>query len=776
MRQTASIPVLRASRARLLAAVLVAIGVATAGTPDAAQAGSFRVSACGPANGIFIPAQNSPLYTVTQSCPKKEGSSEGAGTGLNTATVLTTGLVGYLYSAAWTVSAPPGAVFGELSFNRFVQRANDNWTVALGADNGAGGGGAFLDGFAANDGSGAHDSARWQSRVVNAGGRTRINAGVLCGNPTGCGTVFGQVRARYAIADVDLQVIDSTVPSVTLGGPLAAGGWVGRQARLDVLATDNVGIRTVTAGGGERQTGLPISADNGKVPNSSLDLTCYYDRPKPCPDIINDSYNIDLTPLPDGPSQSFQLMATDAADNFVRTRTTINVDNTAPTAPLEVTVAGGDGWKQTNSFALSWQNPVQSSAPIVAARYQLCRAADGAGCIEGRQTGPNLTSLQDIKVPGVGEWRLRIALEDAAGNYALVTGADATLRFDNLAPTPPIFQPLDPNDPTSLAAEVADQGSGVTSGTIAFRQVGSSGPWQPLPTTVNDGTLRARLDDRRLRPATYELAATAVDGAGNATTSDRRVNGSKAELTAPLRVPMQVRLASRPVITTKQTCRTKRVRNRQGRLVKKRVCRQVSLRPPRPLRNLRIAFGKRRQIFGALTSRDGRPLAGVQVILRARAGRLGAQTQRVATVKTNSAGRFSYLARGTQSRRLLAIYPGTTTIGYAAAQANIRVPAKVKLRATPTAVRNGKSTTFTGRLVGGPIPPSKLVALQVIVRGEWRPFKTVRADASGRFQALYRFALTRTTSRYRFRAVAPREATYPYDTGASRPLNVLVRP
>ncbi len=773
MRQSESIPVLPASRAHALVAVLVAAGLAAAGAPDAAQAGSFRISACGPANATFTAAQNSPLYTVNQTCPKKD--RPGAGTGLDVATASFGGLVGYFYSATWTVTAPPAAVFGQMSFNRYVQRVNENWTVALGADNGAGGGGVFLDGFAANDGSGAHDSAAWQPRVVNAGGRTRINAGVLCGNPSGCGTTIGQVRARYAIADVDLEVIDSTVPSVALGGPLTAGGWVGRQARLDVLATDNVGIRMLSAGGGEQQKGLPISADNGKVPDPVLDLTCYYDRPKPCAD-INDYYNIDLTPLPDGPSQPFVVMAIDAANNFVRTAATINVDNTAPTAPLEVTVAGGDAWKQTNSFSVSWRNPVQSAAPIVAARYQLCRAVDGAGCIEGRQTGPNLASLQDIKVPGVGEWRLRIALEDAAGNYALVTGADAILRFDNLAPAPPIFQPVDPNDPTSLAATAGDQGSGVTSGTIAFRQVGSSGPWQPLPTTVNDGMLRARLDDRRLRPATYELAATAVDGAGNATTSDRRVNGSKAELTAPLRVPMQVRLANRPVITTKQTCGTKRVRNRAGRLVKKRVCRQVAVRPPRPLRSLRIAFGKRRQIFGVLTSRDGRPLAGAQVILRARAGRLGAQTQRIATVKTNSGGRFSYLARGTQSRRLLAIYPGTATIGYAAAQANVRVPAKVKLRSTPTAVRNGKSTTFTGRLVGGPIPPNKLVALQVIVRGEWRPFRTVRADASGRFEALYRFALTRTTSRYRFRALVPREATYPYDTGASRPLNVLVRP
>ena len=387
MRQSESIPVLPASRAHALVAVLVAAGLAAAGAPDAAQAGSFRISACGPANATFTAAQNSPLYTVNQTCPKKD--RPGAGTGLDVATASFGGLVGYFYSATWTVTAPPAAVFGQMSFNRYVQRVNENWTVALGADNGAGGGGVFLDGFAANDGSGAHDSAAWQPRVVNAGGRTRINAGVLCGNPSGCGTTIGQVRARYAIADVDLEVIDSTVPSVALGGPLTAGGWVGRQARLDVLGTDNVGIRMLSAGGGEQQKGLPISADNGKVPDPVLDLTCYYDRPKPCAD-INDYYNIDLTPLPDGPSQPFVVMAIDAANNFVRTAATINVDNTAPTAPLEVTVAGGDAWKQTNSFSVSWRNPVQSAAPIVAAA--ISSAAPSTAQAASRAARPAPTS------------------------------------------------------------------------------------------------------------------------------------------------------------------------------------------------------------------------------------------------------------------------------------------------------------------------------------------------------------------------------------------------
>ena len=38
------------------------------------------------------------------------------------------------------------------------------------------------------------------------------------------------------------------------------------------------------------------------------------------------------------------------------------------------------------------------------------------------------------------------------------------------------------------------------------------------------------------------------------------------------------------------------------------------------------------------------------------------------------------------------------------------------------------------------------------------------------FGATYRFAVTTRATRYRFRALVPREATYPYDTGASRPV------
>ena len=51
---------------------------------------------------------------------------------------------------------------------------------------------------------------------------------------------------------------------------------------------------------------------------------------------------------------------------------TFYVDNTAPTAPLDVQLEGSAGWRATNSFDLKWKNPPQSQAPIAGAAYRLC--------------------------------------------------------------------------------------------------------------------------------------------------------------------------------------------------------------------------------------------------------------------------------------------------------------------------------------------------------------------------------------------------------------------
>ena len=92
------------------------------------------------------------------------------------------------------------------------------------------------------------------------------------------------------------------------------------------------------------------------------------------------------------------------------------------------------------------------------------------------------------------------------------------------------------------------------------------------------------------------------------------------------------------------------------------------------------------------------------------------------------------------------------------------------MRASRHRVVNGEDVTFRGRLRGRPLPtPGKLIELQAYARGRWLTFGTTRANPrTGRWSYPYRFSATRGNVRYRFRARVPKEASYPYETGASR--------
>lgn len=89
---------------------------------------------------------------------------------------------------------------------------------------------------------------------------------------------------------------------------------------------------------------------------------------------------------------------------------------------------------------------------------------------------------------------------------------------------------------------------------------------------------------------------------------------------------------------------------------------------------------------------------------------------------------------------------------------------------------NGEYVTFHGRVKGGYLPAGgKLVELQVFTRRRWRTFALPRADAAtGRWSYQYRFETIRGVARFRFRARVQREAGYPFHTGTSRQVQVVV--
>jgi hypothetical protein len=72
------------------------------------------------------------------------------------------------------------------------------------------------------------------------------------------------------------------------------------------------------------------------------------------------------------------------------------------------------------------------------------------------------------------------------------------------------------------------------------------------------------------------------------------------------------------------------------------------------------------------------------------------------------------------------------------------------------------------------------VGMEVREPGRWIPVATtrrwVRTRASGTFTLSYRFLKTFRPARYRFRVVADEDSAFPYGRGASRSIDVRVRP
>ncbi len=102
--------------------------------------------------------------------------------------------------------------------------------------------------------------------------------------------------------------------------------------------------------------------------------------------------------------------------------------------------------------------------------------------------------------------------------------------------------------------------------------------------------------------------------------------------------------------------------------------------------------------------------------------------------------------------------------------------------ATPTldvhpnhGVRNHDRIHFSGTLPG-PACFDRVVKVQArLGKRRWQDFRTDRADEACRFTARYKLRATSHARRYRFRALVPQAAGYPYERGHSRTVKVKVR-
>lgn len=708
--------------ALLSSVVVTAVAIA----PPTATAAGYDVHACDPAYGnanrAWAGVADSGM-TAYDACAQSKG--------LTVRSIYDNGASGFLQGAYYIFDTPPGTSLGAIAFEAGFERASCSWGLGVAQSNGDLGGN-YVWGLPAYQTCDSYQTPgetsffpyRFSSGL--SGSRVRLEARCGAGSCPRSGTNALRIR------NLTLHVNDDIAPTLTngRGGLWANAGWLSGTQTAGFDAADGSGISQ-----------LAIRVDGKEVAHRTNG--CDYTQRAPCPGGGMDQ-ELSTAGFSDG-KHALTLSGVDAAGNEGTVSRDVLIDNTAPASPQQLTLSGGDGWRSANDFSLDWTLPQEDGAPIAGAEWDLCPAT--GACVHGSKAGDAIHSLQSLQVPSAGEWTMRLWLRDAAGNQDnRLASSPVKLRFDNVSPEL-AFQPLSADDPTLVTVHTSDQGSGVTSGAIDVRKVGSAG-WKPLATTIDGDKLTARIDDEHLAKGQYEMRALATDQAGNQRTTTTGADGAPAHFALPLRLPTRLRAG---------------IVRRHGRRAKL-------------ARAAYVHYGTLVRVSGRLTTPEGNPMQGVDVQAVTQI-RDGVTPQRLlATVKTSRTGRFSFLVRRGPSRTIDVRYGGTAQIRPSARQLTLNVRAATSLRPNRRDVVNGEDVRFHGRVRTGRIPEKgKLVEMQVFVRGKWRTFVTTRASRRGTWQYDYRFDGTRGSQHYRFRAKLPPEAGYPFAAGLSRVVGVHVR-
>lgn len=546
---------------------------------------------------------------------------------------------------------------------------------------------------------------------------------------------------------------ENFVPLVGAAGSALSGGWLVGGVEMSYAADD--------AGGGMRFAETLLDGGQRVGYNDlACDLTVvggalHGRRMQPCPVKATGGHWIDTRGYSDGP-HTLQTCVTDIAGNRGCTAVyNVRIDNNAPAAPIDLRVVGGSDWRASNGFDLVWENPGQGAASPIAGAFFRVTGPGGFDTGFQHRGGGEIASLPGLVLPGAGEYRVAVRLQDQAGHSAESNSSNATLRFDDAAPEVAFRGFADAGLPEQIRARIYDAHSGPGGGSILFRRRGA-GDWTELPATLEatghpgEADLVARVPSDSLEPDVYEFRVIGSDRVGNRAESDRRLDGSLMLMEGPLK---------------KETVLDARLE----------VDGQTGS-------NVRAAFASRPQVSGRLTEAAGRPLAGreLRVTILPEAGSRTPPSRLLVT--TDEGGEYRFPLEPSTSRRVEVRFPGDARLSASRApDLGLRVAGSVSMRANRLRVANGGLVRFVGEVEtrDAAVPNGgKLVAIQYLDRRAriWRPVMLVRSDAGGRFAARYRFRFITRRSIVRLRALALPEAGWPYELGASTPFNLRVVP
>lgn len=556
---------------------------------------------------------------------------------------------------------------------------------------------------------------------------THLWAGVSC-TSSSCADSTAAGRA-VQITHIESHAIveDYTPPAApSLGG--VSTGWNSGRKQLSYSASD--------AGSGIESVTLTIDGSLHRTVNHSCSRlpTGGYTQAVPCATATGGAVTLNEPgQLADGP-HSLTLTARDASGESASTAQQFYVDNNAPGHPLGLAVVGGDGWRSTNDFAVTWENPDQGTgSPIDGAYYKIGSAptspTDGA------------RDLSKIEVPGDGDWTLFVWLRDQAGNADHGEHVTAKLRLDSTAPSLAFVNDRTPGNLAEVRVSTSDEHSGVAAGQVEIRRQGTP-EWQALETRREGTELVAAIPDDRLERGTYELRATATDGAGNTATTTLDGEGREMVVDLPLRA---------------DTTLSATLARRAGGAHRVR-------------RTMRIGYRRRAWLQGVLRA-GGALLPDTRVSIQTR--RLpGGDWHQLTELVTDGNGRYAVrLPRGV-SREIRVLFPGSRSLRPADDAVKLLVRGWASLRLRPRSLRRGGTITFRGRvgLFNARVPAAgKLIQIQYLDGRRWRPaVKLGHTDKRGRFAIRYRFRRISRPTRIYFRILVPAEGGWPYATGASR--------
>ncbi len=563
----------------------------------------------------------------------------------------------------------------------------------------------------------------------------------------------------------------SPVPG-NAGADLAAGGWRRGAQRVNYWDTD--------VGGGVRYSetlldGARVGLTEYPCAKAMIDGEWRATRMQPCPTGAADEVTVQTTNFSDGP-HSLQRCATDFAGNSACLfPTTVLIDNHPPASPRNLALAGGEGWRNVDNFDFAWQNPDQGPASPIGGAYWRITGPGGYDSGVNLASAHEISSLADRTLPRPGVYALHLWLRDEAGNADSNTAVEIPMRLDDVPPGVAFEAAPDfagPDLPPTVSAAVHDEHSGPAGGQVEYKRLNAD-HWVELPTKLQAGSesdtasLIATVPDN-LEPGTYVFRAEATDGAGNATATTRRADGTEMALR---RTPPPVG-PSRPAAGGGET-------SRSAPGAKTRIFAKLRWRD-RHGSSVTVPFGAGAALSGRLLNADGAGLAGRRLRIVSRPSHGALSGTRVETVRTGAHGGFKLALPAGPSRRITVAFQGDAGLEAARRSAlALRVRGAATLSAAPRSLRTGQSLRLWGRVRarGAPLPRrGKLVAIQYYENEArlWRPVLVTRSDHAGRFRARYRFRYITGEATIRLRAVALAEERWPYAPGASRPVTVRV--